>query len=238
MNKDCIRLAAVTFLIVGFAAELGAQDAATGKNTKTPSHYVPPVWSALYNAAQGPLPDTSTWKVVLQDRNLAVRLAPNTEWNRYASLTAGQVRFTGTEIYLKPRQIDEIADLLQSQLEKDMPRVKLSPAPGAKRTLRVDANITSAMVNPLVNVPSVAVSLAPARRGRASLTAWLYDSETNLPVASVELASGDQGDEWYFGVTHTGRLRAALRTESHTLARALAQVGRSAAAANHNSPAH
>jgi hypothetical protein len=75
------------------------------------------VWSALYNAAQGPLPDTSKWKAVLQDRNVVVRLAPDTKWDRYASLSAGQVRFTGTEIDLKPRQIDEFADVLQSQLE-------------------------------------------------------------------------------------------------------------------------
>lgn len=233
-NSETLKRTALVALFSAALAVCAVAQASPAEKTKT--HTVPPVWTPEYNAAQGPLPDTSDWKVVREEKNLIVRLAPGSDWRRYRKVIAGEVRYTGTEIDLKPRQIAEITDLLQSRLEKDLPRVKLEGAPGALGTLRVDANITDAMANPLVNVPSVVVSMTPANRGRANLTGWVWDGETKAPVAAIEMSAGDEGYEWLWGFRQTGRLRMALRAQSKKLAQVLNQMGRTVSAAKAKAP--
>ena len=196
---------------------------AAAQATKNANHTVPPVWTPAYNAEQEKLPDTTGWTVLRQDRSVVFLLAPGSKWQQYRSVKAGEVRYTGSEIALKPREIAGVTELLQAHLEKDLPRVKLGGAADASGVLRLDANITDALTNPLVNVPAFAASMAPTK-GRANVTAWIFDAKTGEPVAAVELANGDSGAEFLWGFRATGRLRAALREQSKELAQLLGQV--------------
>ena len=146
-------------LLVVVAGCLAAQTAPAQKQNDSGA---PPVWTPAYNAEQGPLPDTSGWKVIRQEKNLVVRLAPGSDWSRYREVAPGQVRYTGSEIKLTPRQIAEVTDYLQKRLSKDLKGVSLTPSPGASGMLRVNANITDAKVsNRMVNMATVFASTMP-----------------------------------------------------------------------------
>jgi hypothetical protein len=217
----CFRLKVMTALLsMVFAGCMVAQVA-----PKAGARTAPPVWTPSYNSDQGPLPDTSNWKVIHQDRSLVVRVAPGSDWNQYREVLPGAVRYTGSEIKLKPRQIAEITDLLETRMIKDFKGVKLTPAPGASGVLTVDANITDAMANSRANLPAMTVDLVPAKRGRSTVTAWVFDRSTKQPVASIEMGEGDQSFEFLWGLRETGRIRRALRAQSRTLAGVLNQMG-------------
>ena len=94
---------------------------------------VPPVWTPTYNAEQGPLPDTSDLASGDSGKHVAVRLAPGSDWSQYRKVAAGDVRFTGSEIKLTPRQIAEVTDLLETRLEKDLRQVRLCSRAGRHR---------------------------------------------------------------------------------------------------------
>lgn len=198
----------------------------------------PPVWTPAYNAEQGPLPDTSGWKVIRQQKNFIVRLAPSSDWSRYREVAAGQVRYTGSEIKLTPRQIAEVTDYLQKRLTKDLKGLSLTPSPGASGMLRVNANITDAKVsNRMVNMATVFASTMPGPREPASVTAWVIDSATQKPVACIETSGGEANLEWFLGFRQTGEIRMALRAQSRTLAWVLHQMGATVAAEEAKSPA-
>jgi hypothetical protein len=191
----------------------------------------PPVWSPAYNANQGPLPDTSAWKVVRQNKNVVVRLAPDTDWSQYREAVAGEVRYTGSEIKLTPRQIAEVTDYLAKRMAKELRGLTLSFAPGAAGTLQVNANLTDAKVsNRMVNLATVFASTIPGDRDPASVTAWVFDGKTHRPVARIDLTGGEADYEWFLGFRQTGQIRMALRSQSRTLAWVLSQMGPALAA--------
>jgi len=189
-----------------------------------PGRMIPPVWTPSYNAEQGPLPDTSDWPVVMQGKHLVVRLAPGSDWSQYREVAAGEVRYTGSEIKLTPRQIAQLTDLLQMRLGKDLRLVKLSPAPGASGKLKVNANITEA--NAIHRMPNLAYMAGEV--GRASVTAWVLDDSTQQPVASIEMTGS--GKRYARGVDflETGETRMVLREESRMIARVLNAMGQAA----------
>lgn len=110
-----LRFVFATLLPTALAGCMAAQTSAPGRT-------VPPVWTPTYNAEQGPLPDTSTWPVVIRGKHVAVRLAPGSDWSQYRKIAAGDVRYTGSEIKLTPRQIAEVTDLLETRLDKNTGR--------------------------------------------------------------------------------------------------------------------
>jgi hypothetical protein len=191
-----------------------------------PQNAAPRVWSPAYNAEQGPLPDTAGWKVVRQEKYVAVRLAPDADWSQYREAVAGEVRYTGSEIKLTPRQIAEITDYLAKRMAKELKGVKLSGAAGVSGTLRVNANITDAKVsNRMVNMATVFASTIPGDREPASVTVWLVDGKTGRPVARIDMTGGEADYEWFLGFRQTGQIRLVLRSQCRTLAWELSQMG-------------
>jgi hypothetical protein len=197
--------------------------------TTQPGRTVPPVWTPIYNAEQGPLPDTSDWPVIIRGKHVVVRLAPGSDWSHYGEVAVGDVRYTGSEIKLKPREIAQVTDMLETRMAKDLRRVKLSAAPGASGKLKVDANITDAKTtNRLLNATSEFSSVAlgfAADVGRANVTAWVRDGETKEPVASIEMSGSGTRYERGYDLFRTGQIRLLLREESRTLAEMLSQMG-------------
>jgi len=208
--------AVAALLPIALAGGMAAQTTQTGRT-------VPPVWTPTYNAEQGPLPDTSDWPVIIRGKHVVVRLAPGSDWGQYREVAAGDVRYTGSEILLKPRQIAQVTDLLQARMEKDLRRVKLAAAPGATGKLKVDANITDAKTtNSKLNAAAIGVA---ADVGRANVTAWVLDGRTRQVVASVEMAESGKRYQEGVDLSSTGQMRLALREESRTLAEMLSQMG-------------
>jgi len=207
--------------------------------TSAPGRTVPPVWTPMYNADQGPLPDTSDWPLVIRGKHAAVRLAPGSDWSQYREIAAGEVRYTGSEIKLTPRQIAELTDLLQMRLDKDLKQVKLAPAPGAAGKLRVDANITDAKATlRKLNLASESAGvIGAADVGAASVTVWVRDGKTQQVVASVEMAESGKHYQRGIDLSATGQTRLALREESRMLAQILTQVGPALAAEKAKTPA-
>ena len=227
------KLVAAVLLPLAFAGCMAAQ--AVQKQNESAG--APPVWTAAYNAEQGALPDTSNWKVIRQEKNLVVRIAPGSDWSQYREVAVGEVRYTGSEIKLTPRQIAQVTDFLQKRLVKDLRGIKLASAAGASGTLRVNANITDAKVsNRMVNLATVFASTIPGERDPASVTAWVLDGKTQKPVACIELSGGEAGYEWFLGFRQTGPIRMALRAQSQTLAWALHQMGAMIAAEKAKTP--
>ena len=196
---------------------------ATGTK-KHPNHHVPPTWSPFYNADKGALPDTTNWRVLHSARNLVVTLAPGADWSRYSKVRPGLARYTGTELDLTPRQIANVTDLLQSQIEKKLPKARLGTPAAATGTLQVDVNLTDAIVNDPSGIPALAVSMAPAREWRSQVVAWVWDAQTHQPVACIHLIAADDAYEVVWGLRPTGRLRAALRSQADLLADTLAHI--------------
>ena len=208
---------------VTYADMNGSAPEATGTK-KHPNHRVPPTWSPFYNADKGALPDTSTWRVLHSARNLVVSLAPGADWSRYSKVQPGLARYTGTEIDLTPRQIANVTDLLQSQMEKKLPKARLGTPSTATGTLQVDVNLTDAIVNDPSGIPGLAVSMAPAREWRSQVVAWVWDAQTHQPVACIRLIAADDAYEVVWGLRPTGRLRAALRAQADLLADTLSHM--------------
>ncbi len=227
-----LRFVFATLLPTALAGCMAAQTSAPGRT-------VPPVWTPTYNAEQGPLPDTSTWPVVIRGKHVAVRLAPGSDWSQYRKIAAGDVRYTGSEIKLTPRQIAEVTDLLETRLDKDLRQVRLAPAPGATGKLKVDANITDAKATlRKLNLASESVGvIGAADTGEASVTVWVLDERTRKPVASVEMTEGGKYYQRGIDLSATGQTRLALREESRTLAQVLTQVGPALAAEKGKTPA-
>jgi hypothetical protein len=227
-----LRFVFATLLAMALAGCMAAQ-------TSAPGRIVPPVWTPSYNAEQGPLPDTSDWPVVIRGKHVAVRLAPGSDWSQYREIAAGEVRYTGSEIKLTPRQIAELTDLLQTRLDKDLRQVKLAPAPGAAGKLKVDANITDAKATlRKLNLASESVGvIGAADVGAASVTAWVRDGKTQQVVASVEMAESGKHYQRGIDLSATGQTRLALREESRTLAQILTQVAPALAAEKTKTPA-
>jgi hypothetical protein len=212
---------------------MAAQTAPAAGQTPNPGRNVPPVWTPVYNAEQGLLPDTTDWEVVIRGKHVVVRLAPGSDWSQYREVAAGEVRYTGSEIKLKPREIAQLTDMLQKRMEKDLRRVKLVPAPGASGMLKVDANITDAKtVNGKFNLTQTGADV-----GRANVTAWVLDGRTRQTVASIEMTG--RGKHYTRGIdlSRTGEIRMVLRDESRTLAEMLTQMGPALAAEKAKSPA-
>ncbi len=201
----------------------GTAPEATGTK-KHSHHHVPPVWSPFYNAEQGTLPDTSNWRTLHSARNLVVSLAPGADWSRYSKVQPGLARYTGTEIDLTPKQIATVADFLQSQMEKKLPRARLGTPSTATGTLQVDVNLTDAIVNDPSGIPGLAVSMAPAREWRSQVVAWVWDAQSHQPVACIRLIAADDAYEVVWGLRPTGRLRAALRAQTDLLADTLEHI--------------
>lgn len=206
-------------LLLALPVCMAAQTTPTPDDQPKTGHTVPPVWSAFYNVEQGPLPDTSNWKIVLHGKQVVMRLAPGTDWSQFRQVAAGEVRYTGSENRLKPRKIAQLTDLLQFRLEEDLLRVKLAPVPGATQKLVVDANITDAR------------TAAGAYVGRANVTAWVCDAATKQPVASIELVESGKRYEQGFDLFSSGEIRLVLRDESRTIAQALNELTRISLAA-------
>ena len=227
-----LRFVFATLLAMALAGCMAAQ-------TSAPGRIVPPVWTPSYNAEQGPLPDTSDWPVVIRGKHVAVRLAPGSDWSQYREIAAGEVRYTGSEIKLTPRQIAELTDLLQTRLDKDLRQVKLAPAPGAAGKLKVDANITDAKATlRKLNLASESAGvIGAADVGAASVTAWVRDGKTQQVVASVEMAESGKHYQRGIDLSATGQTRLALREESRTLAQILTQVAPALAAEKTKTPA-
>lgn len=224
-----VMAALLPMVLVGCMTAQSAPAAEPSPAAETPKtgRMVPPVWTPSYNAEQGPLPDTSDWPVVIQDKHLVVRLAPGSDWSQYRQVAAGEVRYTGSEILLTPRQIAQLTDLLQMRLDKDLRLVKLSPAPGASGKLNVNANITEAKA--IRRMPNLAYMAGEV--GRASVAAWVLDDRTQRPVAFIEISGS--GKRYTRGVDlfETGETRMVLREESRMIARVLNAMGKAAAAA-------
>lgn len=207
---------------------------AEGPQKKDDGHLVPPVWSSFYNAEQGPLPDVSSWKVELNQKGIVVRTAPGVDWSRYAHVKAGEVRYTGREMSLKPREIAQLTDLLQRRLERELPKVKMTPRAGANETLLVDANITDAKTvnrlwNASITTMGVAGDVAGGDEGAAVVVAWIRQSPQGAPLAAIEMRDQGRKYELVLNWFRTGQIRAMLREDSHTVAWAVGELSREAA---------
>ncbi len=227
-----LRPVLAVLLPLALAGCIVAQAAPAAEQTAKPERTVPRTWTPSYNAAQGPLPDTSDWPVVIRGKHVIVRLAPGSDWRQYREIAAGEVRYTGSEIKLTPRQIAEVTDLLQTRLERDLRRVKLAPAPGASGRLKVDANITDAKtVIRELNVASESAGvIGAADVGAASVTAWVLDDRTQQAVASIEMTGSGKHYQRGIDLSATGQTRLVLREESRMLAQVLNQMGPALAA--------
>lgn len=207
----------IAFVPLVLSVCLMAQSTPAPDEQPKSGHTVPPVWSAFYNVEQGPLPDTSNWKIAIRGKQIIVRLAPDANWTQYRRVAAGEVRYTGSEMKLKPREIAQLTDLLQTHLEKDLARVKLAPDAHASGELSVDANITDAKtVNGLFNLAQMGADV-----GRANVTAWVRDEKTKQPVACIQLVESGKRYDQGFDLFRTGEIRLVLRDESHLIAQAL-----------------
>ena len=218
--------------------------AAQEKKPAAPEHSVPPVWSSFYNAEQGPLPDISGWKVELDQRGIVVRVAPGADWRQFSKALAGETRFTGSEMSLKPREIAQVTDYLQQRLEKDLPKVKLAPAAGGRGELVVDANITDAKtVNRLWNYSlelgaGVAPGVAGADQGKAAVIAWIRQGRKGPAIAAIQMRDSGRRYEVGLNLLRTGQIRSILREDSHTIAWAIGELSREAAGEPANKKKH